>query len=216
MPYRSLALWTYRILLSVWSPNVPAVLSLPPMVITAASSASRRGALLLDQLRAAWRPVYCRRGRCHPPWANVGASRFRRHRVISGISAGFDETRAVGPVPAALPGAPLRSVLWSRRILPGGGSWNGFRWGCEGAVEQFGRISPSPARKLAGGWCRLTSREAEGLAFRIQGAIQMWSRCLLAAWPPARRARPQRLRRHLGRWHLARSCTRCDWPQVCR
>ena len=78
---------------------------------------------------------------------------------------GFDEPEAVA---LFLPHRPAgeRFVLFVQPKEPSAEVWNGFRWGCEGAVEQFGADRAHPRSDLAE---RLPEylKGAEGIAFRV-------------------------------------------------
>ncbi|MBM5806705.1 MAG: M24 family metallopeptidase [Cyanobacteria bacterium M_surface_10_m2_179] len=78
---------------------------------------------------------------------------------------GFDEPDAVA---LFLPHRPEgeRFVLFVNPKEPSAEVWNGFRWGCEGAVEQFGADLAHPRDELAQ---RLPDylRGAEGIAYRV-------------------------------------------------
>ncbi|MCS5700343.1 aminopeptidase P N-terminal domain-containing protein [Cyanobium sp. FGCU-52] len=77
---------------------------------------------------------------------------------------GFDEP---GAVALFLPHRPeTRFVLFVQPRDPEAEVWNGFRWGCEGAVEHFGACVAHPLAELAE---RLPGylEGAEGIAFRI-------------------------------------------------
>jgi Xaa-Pro aminopeptidase len=77
---------------------------------------------------------------------------------------GFDEP---GAVALFLPHRPdTRYVLFVQPRDPQAEVWNGFRWGCEGAVERFGACVAHPVGELAE---RLPGylEGAEGIAFRV-------------------------------------------------
>ena len=95
---------------------------------------------------------------------------------------GFDEPGAVALF------LPHRSenpfVLFVEPKDPIGEVWNGFRWGCEGAVERFGADLAHPRAELGD---RLAGylEGAEGIAFRVGRhpqvehlVLQVWSRQL--------------------------------------
>ncbi|APD48546.1 aminopeptidase P N-terminal domain-containing protein [Synechococcus sp. CS-602] len=91
---------------------------------------------------------------------------------------GFDEPGAVALFLPHCPEHPF--VLFVEPKDPAAEVWNGFRWGCEGAVEQFGADLAHPRQELAerlGGYLQ----GAEGLAFRI-GRHPDVEPLLLAAW----------------------------------
>ena len=91
---------------------------------------------------------------------------------------GFDEPGAVALF------LPHRSdnpfVLFVDPRDPTAEVWNGFRWGCEGAVEQFGADLAHPRAELAE---RLGDylKGAEGIAFRV-GRHPAVEPLVLAAW----------------------------------
>jgi len=91
---------------------------------------------------------------------------------------GFDEPGAVALFLPHCPDHPF--VLFVEPKDPAAEVWNGFRWGCEGAVEQFGADLAHPRHELAerlGGYLQ----GAEGLAFRV-GRHPQVEPLLLAAW----------------------------------
>jgi Xaa-Pro aminopeptidase len=92
---------------------------------------------------------------------------------------GFDEPDAVA---LFLPHRPEgeRFVLFVQPKEPSAEVWNGFRWGCEGAVAQFGADLAHPRAELAQ---RLADylKGAEGIAFRV-GRHPEVEPLVLAAW----------------------------------
>jgi Xaa-Pro aminopeptidase len=78
---------------------------------------------------------------------------------------GFDEPDAVA---LFLPHRPEgeRFVLFVQPKEPSAEVWNGFRWGCEGAVQQFGADLAHPRSELAQRLPEYLSG-AEGIAFRV-------------------------------------------------
>ena len=78
---------------------------------------------------------------------------------------GFDEPDAVA---LFLPHKPEgeRFVLFVNPKEPSAEVWNGFRWGCEGAVAQFGADLAYPRSELAQRLPEYLSG-AEGIAFRV-------------------------------------------------
>ncbi|MEN9862227.1 MAG: hypothetical protein RLZZ515_2709 [Cyanobacteriota bacterium] len=92
---------------------------------------------------------------------------------------GFDEPDAVA---LFLPHRPEgeRFVLFVNPKEPSAEVWNGFRWGCEGAVEQFGADLAHPRSELAQ---RLPEylNAAEGIAFRV-GKHPAVEPLVLQAW----------------------------------
>jgi len=91
---------------------------------------------------------------------------------------GFDEPGAVALFLPHRPEHPF--VLFVEPRDPGAEVWNGFRWGCEGAVEQFGADLAHPRSELAE---RLAGYldGAEGIAFRI-GRHPAVEPLVLQAW----------------------------------
>jgi Xaa-Pro aminopeptidase len=77
---------------------------------------------------------------------------------------GFDEPGAVALLLPHRPEHPF--VLFVAPRDPAAEVWNGFRWGCEGAVEHFGADLAHPIGELAE---RLPTylEGAEGIAFRV-------------------------------------------------
>jgi Xaa-Pro aminopeptidase len=77
---------------------------------------------------------------------------------------GFDEPGAVALFLPHRPENPF--VLFVEPKDPGSEVWNGFRWGCEGAVAHFGADLAHPRAELAE---RLADylEGAEGIAFRV-------------------------------------------------
>jgi Xaa-Pro aminopeptidase len=77
---------------------------------------------------------------------------------------GFDEPGAVALFLPHRDDHPF--VLFVEPKDPGAEVWNGFRWGCEGAVARFGADIAHPRAELAG---RLGGylEGAEGIAFRV-------------------------------------------------
>ncbi len=77
---------------------------------------------------------------------------------------GFDEPGAVALFLPHRPDNPF--VLFVEPRDPAAEVWNGFRWGCEGAVERFGAALAHPRSELAE---RLEGylEGAEGIAFRV-------------------------------------------------
>jgi Xaa-Pro aminopeptidase len=92
---------------------------------------------------------------------------------------GFDEPEAVA---LFLPHRPEgeRFVLFVQPKEPSAEVWNGFRWGCEGAVERFGADLAHPRSDLAE---RLPDylKGAEGIAFRV-GRHPAVEPLVLQAW----------------------------------
>ncbi|MCP9858375.1 MULTISPECIES: aminopeptidase P N-terminal domain-containing protein [unclassified Cyanobium] len=91
---------------------------------------------------------------------------------------GFDEPGAVALFLPHRPDNPF--VLFVEAKDPGAEVWNGFRWGCEGAVTSFGADLAHPRRELAE---RLPEYldGAEGIAFRV-GRHPQVEPLVLAAW----------------------------------
>ncbi|MBD2548960.1 aminopeptidase P N-terminal domain-containing protein [Microcystis elabens FACHB-917] len=91
---------------------------------------------------------------------------------------GFDEPGAVALFLPHRPETPF--VLFVEAKDPGAEVWNGFRWGCEGAVSQFGADVAHPRSELAE---RLPEylAGAEGIAFRV-GRHPQVEPLVLAAW----------------------------------
>ena len=92
---------------------------------------------------------------------------------------GFDEPDAVA---LFLPHRPEgeRFVLFVQPKEPSAEVWNGFRWGCEGAVEQFGADLAHPRSELAQRLPEYLSG-AEGIAFRV-GKHPAVEPLVLQAW----------------------------------
>ena len=92
---------------------------------------------------------------------------------------GFDEPEAVA---LFLPHRPEgeRFVLFVAPKEPSAEVWHGFRWGCEGAVAEFGADLAHPRQELAQ---RLPGylKGAEGIAFRV-GKHPQVEPLVLAAW----------------------------------
>jgi len=92
---------------------------------------------------------------------------------------GFDEPDAVA---LFLPHRPEgeRYVLFVNPKEPSAEVWNGFRWGCEGAVEQFGADLAPPSSELVQRLPEYLSG-AEGIAFRVgrHAAVEL---LVLGAW----------------------------------
>ncbi len=95
---------------------------------------------------------------------------------------GFDEPGAVALFLPHCPDHPF--VLFVEPRDPAAEVWNGFRWGCEGAVEQFGADLAHPRAELAEHLDDYLSG-AEGIAFRIGRdprveplVLQAWTRQL--------------------------------------
>jgi Xaa-Pro aminopeptidase len=91
---------------------------------------------------------------------------------------GFDEPGAVALFLPHRPETPF--VLFVEAKDPGSEVWNGFRWGCEGAVSHFAADVAHPRRELAE---RLPEylEGAEGIAFRV-GRHPQVEPLVLAAW----------------------------------
>ncbi|MCP9934464.1 MULTISPECIES: aminopeptidase P N-terminal domain-containing protein [Cyanophyceae] len=91
---------------------------------------------------------------------------------------GFDEPGAVALFLPHRPETPF--VLFVEAKDPGAEVWNGFRWGCEGAVSHFGADVAHPRGELAE---RLAEylEGAEGIAFRV-GRHPGVEPLVLAAW----------------------------------
>jgi Xaa-Pro aminopeptidase len=91
---------------------------------------------------------------------------------------GFDEPGAVALLLPHRPDSPF--VLFVEPRDPSAEVWNGFRWGCEGAVNQFGADLAHPRSELAE---RLAAylEGAEGIAFRV-GRHPQVEPLVLAAW----------------------------------
>ncbi|MFY8148217.1 MAG: aminopeptidase P N-terminal domain-containing protein [Prochlorococcaceae cyanobacterium] len=91
---------------------------------------------------------------------------------------GFDEPGAVAIFLPHRPDCPF--VLFVEPKDPGAEVWNGFRWGCEGAVEAFGADRAHPIGELAQ---RLGEylQGAEGIAFRV-GRHPSVEPLVLQAW----------------------------------
>jgi Xaa-Pro aminopeptidase len=92
---------------------------------------------------------------------------------------GFDEPDAVA---LFLPHKPAgeRFVLFVQPKEPSAEVWNGFRWGCEGAVEQFGADLAHPIGELAQRLAEYLNG-AEGIAFRV-GKHAAVEPLVLQAW----------------------------------
>ena len=91
---------------------------------------------------------------------------------------GFDEPGAVALFLPHRPETPF--VLFVEAKDPGAEVWNGFRWGCDGAVSHFGADVAHPRGELAE---RLAEylEGAEGIAFRV-GRHPQVEPLVLAAW----------------------------------
>ncbi len=91
---------------------------------------------------------------------------------------GFDEPGAVALFLPHRPDNPF--VLFVEAKDPGAEVWNGFRWGCEGAVTSFGADLAHPRSELAE---RLPEYldGAEGIAFRV-GRHPQVEPLVLNAW----------------------------------
>jgi Xaa-Pro aminopeptidase len=91
---------------------------------------------------------------------------------------GFDEPGAVALFLPHRPDNPF--VLFVEAKDPGAEVWNGFRWGCEGAVTSFGADVAHPRSELAE---RLPEYldGAEGIAFRV-GRHPQVEPLVLTAW----------------------------------
>ena len=91
---------------------------------------------------------------------------------------GFDEPGAVALFLPHRPETPF--VLFVEAKDPGAEVWNGFRWGCDGAVSHFGADVAHPRGELAE---RLAEylEGAEGIAFRV-GRHPGVEPLVLAAW----------------------------------
>ncbi len=91
---------------------------------------------------------------------------------------GFDEPGAVALFLPHRPETPF--VLFVEAKDPGAEVWNGFRWGCDGAVSHFGADVAHPRSELAE---RLADYldGAEGIAFRV-GRHPQVEPLVLAAW----------------------------------
>ncbi|AFY30247.1 aminopeptidase P N-terminal domain-containing protein [Cyanobium gracile] len=91
---------------------------------------------------------------------------------------GFDEPGAVALFLPHRPETPF--VLFVEAKDPGAEVWNGFRWGCEGAVTTFAADLAHPRSELAE---RLPEYldGAEGIAFRV-GRHPQVEPLVLAAW----------------------------------
>ena len=91
---------------------------------------------------------------------------------------GFDEPGAVALFLPHRPDNPF--VLFVEAKDPGAEVWNGFRWGCDGAVTSFGADLAHPRSELAE---RLPEYldGAEGIAFRV-GRHPQVEPLVLAAW----------------------------------
>jgi Xaa-Pro aminopeptidase len=92
---------------------------------------------------------------------------------------GFDEPDAVA---LFLPHRPVgeRYVLFVQPKEPSAEVWNGFRWGCEGAVERFGADIAHPRNELAERLAHYL-QGAEGIAFRV-GKHPAVEPLVLQAW----------------------------------
>jgi Xaa-Pro aminopeptidase len=91
---------------------------------------------------------------------------------------GFDEPGAVALFLPHQSDNPF--VLFVEPRDPSAEVWNGFRWGCEGAVEHFGADLAHPRAELAS---RLSDylQGAEGIAFRV-GRDAAVESLVLQAW----------------------------------
>ncbi|MFM8673737.1 MAG: aminopeptidase P N-terminal domain-containing protein, partial [Vulcanococcus sp.] len=92
---------------------------------------------------------------------------------------GFDEPEAVALFLPHRPGGQ-RFVLFVQPKEASAEVWNGFRWGCEGAVERFGADQAHPRSELAE---RLPDylKGAEAIAFRV-GRHPAVEPLVLQAW----------------------------------
>jgi Xaa-Pro aminopeptidase len=91
---------------------------------------------------------------------------------------GFDEPGAVALLLPHRPDTPF--VLFVQPRDPAAEVWNGFRWGCEGAVQRFGASEAHPLSELEQ---RLAGylEGAEGIAFRV-GRHPQVEPLVLGAW----------------------------------
>ena len=91
---------------------------------------------------------------------------------------GFDEPGAVALFLPHRPENPF--VLFVEAKDPGAEVWNGFRWGCDGAVTSFGADLAHPRSELAERLAEYLDG-AEGFAFRV-GRHPQVEPLVLAAW----------------------------------
>ena len=91
---------------------------------------------------------------------------------------GFDEPGAVALFLPHRPENPF--VLFVEAKDPGAEVWNGFRWGCDGAVSNFGADLAHPRSELAERLAEYLDG-AEGIAFRV-GRHPQVEPLVLAAW----------------------------------
>lgn len=91
---------------------------------------------------------------------------------------GFDEPGAVALFLPHRPETPF--VLFVEAKDPGAEVWNGFRWGCDGAVSTFGADVAHPRSELAERLAEYLDG-AEGIAFRV-GRHPLVEPLVLAAW----------------------------------
>ena len=91
---------------------------------------------------------------------------------------GFDEPGAVALFLPHRPENPF--VLFVEAKDPGAEVWNGFRWGCDGAVSSFGADLAHPRSELAERLAEYLDG-AEGIAFRV-GRHPQVEPLVLAAW----------------------------------
>jgi Xaa-Pro aminopeptidase len=91
---------------------------------------------------------------------------------------GFDEPGAVALFLPHRPENPF--VLFVEAKDPGAEVWNGFRWGCDGAVTSFGADLAHPRSELAERLAEYLDG-AEGIAFRV-GRHPQVEPLVLAAW----------------------------------
>lgn len=91
---------------------------------------------------------------------------------------GFDEPGAVALFLPHRPETPF--VLFVEPKDAGAEVWNGFRWGCEGAVSHFGADQAHPRAELAERLAEYLDG-AEGIAFRV-GRHPAVEPLVLAAW----------------------------------
>ena len=102
---------------------------------------------------------------------------FRQNRDFWYLT-GFDEPGAVALFLPHRPETPF--VLFVEPRHPQAEVWEGFRWGCEGAVSRFGADLAHPIEELAAllpGYLK----GAEGIAFRV-GRHPLVEPLVLAAW----------------------------------
>lgn len=125
---------------------------------------------------------------------------------------GFDEP---GAVALFLPHrAENPFVLFVQPKEPTAEVWNGFRWGCEGAVERFGADLAHPLAELPD---RLGPylMGAGGIAFRV-GRHPELEPLVLKAWGQQLDRAPAAARRPWAWWPPARSCTGCGCARARR